>query len=258
MKFASMLRRLRNTQAGMRSTARSGSTPYTPYTDPPPDEPFGVTARDSQTVALGVSVQFNGTVENAPEGAILTYSWDFGEGATPAPGTGETTSCKYDTPGDKTVTLTVSYTDANGETVEACNSVFITVDPCLPLPGETEPPWITEARTYLGLHESDAEQRAELEKLLNLNPEETSWCGAFAGSILQKRGLAVPDNPLSSRSYRTWGKPCRKIHGAIVVFGPGTISGGHVGFIVETTPGNFEILGGNQSGAVIVGSLRLL
>ena len=37
MKFASMLRRLRNTQGGMGSTPGSGSTPYTPYTPVPPE-----------------------------------------------------------------------------------------------------------------------------------------------------------------------------------------------------------------------------
>ena len=50
MKFASMLRRLRNTQSGMGSTARSGSTPY--Y-EPPVAE-----AGSNQTVLVGRDSEF--------------------------------------------------------------------------------------------------------------------------------------------------------------------------------------------------------
>ena len=244
MKFPVRLGRLRNTRGGMRSTARSGYstyTPDTPYTGPPPDDPLGVTARESQTVALGVRVPFNGTVSNAPGGAALTYSWDLGEGATEIEGAdGLTPSCIYTTPGDKTVTLTVSYTDTNGDRVEACNSVFITVDPCLPLPGETEPPWLTEARTYVDQTPEDTNWAAVQELAKPLGYENltvgTRWCGAFAGGILKKRGLAVPKYPLASRSYRTWGEPCEERVGAVVVFGS------HVGFVSSEG----MVLGGNQ------------
>ncbi len=127
MRFPSMLRRLRNTQAGMRSTARSGSTPYTPYTDPPPG-PFGVDAGDAQTVSVGTAVTFTGTVSNAPAGATLTYLWAFGDEANPtAGGSGVRVPYTYTTTGAKTVRLTVSYTDTNGELVEASDEVIITV-----------------------------------------------------------------------------------------------------------------------------------
>ena len=54
MKFASMLRRLRNAQGGgARSTARSASTPY--Y-EPPVAEAGG-----NQTVLVGETVSFNGS-----------------------------------------------------------------------------------------------------------------------------------------------------------------------------------------------------
>ncbi len=127
MKFASMLRRLRNTQAGMRSTARSGSTPYTPYTDPPPG-PFGVDAGDAQTVSVGTAVTFTGTVSNAPAGVTLRYRWDFGHDATDAEGfNGLTPSCSYTMAGRKTVRLTVSYT-ADSQTIEVFDEVIITVE----------------------------------------------------------------------------------------------------------------------------------
>ena len=129
MRFPSTIRRLRNTQGGMRSTARSGSTPYDPYTDPPPDDPFEVEAGDPQTVSVGDTVEFEGSVSNAPAGADLTYTWAFGEGATEVENDdGLTPSCEYDTLGEKTVRLTVSYTDTNGDPVEAFDEVIITVE----------------------------------------------------------------------------------------------------------------------------------
>ena len=124
MKFPSLLRRLRNTQGGMGSTAKSASTPYTPST-------LQVTVTASApTVYRGVRITFTGRVENAPEGVTLSYSWTFGEGATDIEGAdGLTPSCVYTTPGDKTVTLTVS----DGNTVLGSGSVTITVgSPPLP------------------------------------------------------------------------------------------------------------------------------
>ena len=112
MQFESMLKRLRNVQAGTRSTARSRSTPY--Y-EPPVAE-----AGDNQTVEVGETVNFDGS---GSTGSSLSYSWDFGTDATPATGTGAMPSCSYSTPGAKTVTLTV--TDAMGAT--ASDTVTITV-----------------------------------------------------------------------------------------------------------------------------------
>ena len=97
MKFASMLRRLRNTQSGMGSTARSRSTPY--Y-EPPVAE-----AGSNQTVLVGETVSFSGS---GSTGNNLRYSWAFGTGATPATGSGVMPSYRYQTAGTKTVTLTVT------------------------------------------------------------------------------------------------------------------------------------------------------
>ena len=215
MRFPSMLRRMRNAQAGTRSTARSASTPYTPYMPQPPDPPMpdppvanagsnqtvlvgdtvgfdgsgstgnnlsyswafgtgatpatgsgvmpscsysttgtkvvtltvtdnaGATARDTvtitvhdefvidagsnQTVLVNEPVNFAGSVSNAPDGVNLTYSWAFDDGVDSATVSGLTASCVYNTPGDKTVALTVSYTDANGDPVEVFDEVTITV-----------------------------------------------------------------------------------------------------------------------------------
>ena len=134
MRFPVRLGRLRNTQGGMRSTASSGSTPSTPYTGPPSDETTVTVKASAPTVYRGVRITFTGTVSNAPAGVTLSYSWTFGEGATDTQGINDLiSSCKYDTLGKKTVTLTVSYTDTNGDPVTASGSVTITVgSPPLP------------------------------------------------------------------------------------------------------------------------------
>ena len=145
MKFASMLRRLRNTQGGMGSTSSSS---YTPYVDPP-DDPFEVDAGMDQTVSIGDRVQFEGTVSNAPEG-VLTYTWAFGDGATDAEDVnGLMPSCVYNTLGERTVRLTVSYTDANGNLVEAFDEVTITVIAVVPPP---PPPVVDTSRPLTTIH----------------------------------------------------------------------------------------------------------
>ena len=113
MRFPAMLRRLRNTQGGIGSTAKSASTPYT-------DEPVArITSK--QTVSVGTPVRFDGSTST---GINLSYAWDFGDKkASPATGEGVTASCKYATHGKKTVTLTV--TDAKNRTATA--SITITV-----------------------------------------------------------------------------------------------------------------------------------
>ena len=65
----------------------------------------------------GVAVQFNGSASSDPDGSIVSYNWDFGNGTT---GTGATPTTIYTEAGTFNVTLTV--TDDVGET----NSVSIT------------------------------------------------------------------------------------------------------------------------------------
>ena len=81
-------------------------------------------AGSNQTVLVGETVRFDGSGSYDPDGGNLSYSWDFGSGATPATGNAERPSCTYSTTGTKTVTLTV--TDPPGAT--ARDTVTVTVD----------------------------------------------------------------------------------------------------------------------------------
>lgn len=84
--------------------------------------------------------------------------------------------------------------------------------------------------------------------------DETAWCAAFAGAMLQLGGLPST-RKLNARSYMEWGAPVRLEDaqpGDIVVFTRGDPNGwqGHVGFFVRRDGAHIIVLGGNQSNAV--------
>ena len=62
-------------------------------------------AGNDQIVVVDNTVSFDGS---GSVGTDLSYSWDFGDDATPATDTGATPSCTYSMTGTKTVTLTVT------------------------------------------------------------------------------------------------------------------------------------------------------
>lgn len=117
------------------------------------------------------------------------------------------------------------------------------------------PPWITEARRFLGLHE--VRDAKKLDKALRLDASETAWCGGFVGMVvatsLPKEPL--PANPLGSRNWLKFGKPISGPQiGAVAVFWRGSKSGwqGHVGFVIGHDKTHLHILGGNQANSVSV------
>jgi PKD repeat protein len=71
---------------------------------------FGTTRQ----LAAGASSSFDASQSMDPNGASLTYTWDFGDGAT---GSGATVNHVYATPGEYLVTLTL--TDSLGATISA-------------------------------------------------------------------------------------------------------------------------------------------
>ncbi len=87
----------------------------------------------------------------------------------------------------------------------------------------------------------------------DIKDDETAWCAAFVGSVLERAGIASTRS-LQARSYLAWGVAAAELQpGAIAVLSRGADpSLGHVGFVVASTPGRVILLGGNQSDSVSV------
>ncbi|HLU53056.1 MAG TPA: PKD domain-containing protein, partial [Acidimicrobiia bacterium] len=68
----------------------------------------------------GLECVFDGSGSSDPDGSIVSYEWDFGDGNAD---TGESVTHVYDEPGDYTVTLTV--TDDDGDTDTATQEVKV-------------------------------------------------------------------------------------------------------------------------------------
>lgn len=83
----------------------------------PPSASFTV---DPATGPALTSFLFNGSASSDPDGTIVSYAWDFGDGAT---GTGSSATHGFAAQGTYTVTLTV--TDNRGGTGTASSNVFV-------------------------------------------------------------------------------------------------------------------------------------
>jgi len=86
--------------------------------------------------------------------------------------------------------------------------------------------------------------------------DETAWCAAFVGAMLERAGLKST-RALDARSYNDWGEEIDiedALPGDIVVFWRGSPNSwkGHVGFFVRNAGVNIEVLGGNQSDSVSI------
>lgn len=119
-----------------------------------------------------------------------------------------------------------------------------------------EPPWLSQARRYMGLREVKGPQHATeiLQfwrdiKRGGIKNDETPWCAAFVGACLERTGF-VSTRFESASSYRTWGVKLEhpEVGAVAVIARPG---GAHVFFVVgRDAGGNIVGLGGNQSDAV--------
>lgn len=90
----------------------------------------------------------------------------------------------------------------------------------------------------------------------DIKDDETSWCAAFLGAMLEDAGLPST-KALTARSYLKWGEevPLSEAKtGDIVVFwriSP-TSWQGHAGFFNDRKDGKIYVLGGNQGNKVSV------
>jgi len=121
-----------------------------------------------------------------------------------------------------------------------------------------EPRWVTLARTLIGTTEIKGKQHnPEILQMWRdikrggIKDDETPWCAAFVGAVLERCGIRSSRFE-SAASYSTWGVPLNQpVPGCVVVFI--RKGGGHVGFVVgRDVANNLLVLGGNQSDQVNV------
>lgn len=119
-----------------------------------------------------------------------------------------------------------------------------------------EPKWLAEAREHIGLAEIKGQQHSpEILQMWRdikrggIKDDETPWCAAFVGAMLERTGIRSSRFE-GARSYLQWGETLSQpALGCIVVFSRD--GGGHVGFAVgKDRAGNILVLGGNQADAV--------
>ena len=118
--------------------------------------------------------------------------------------------------------------------------------------------WIELARQFIGLREvKGQEHNPEILQMWKdikrggIKDDETPWCAAFAGAMLERAGIKSSRFE-SAKSYLSWGVQLKEPKAdCVVVFSRD--GGGHVGFVVgQDSVGNLLVLGGNQSDAVNV------
>lgn len=118
--------------------------------------------------------------------------------------------------------------------------------------------WVAEAKKHIGLSEIKGPQhRAEILQFWKdikrggIKDDETPWCAAFVGAMLERVGVKSSRFE-SAKSYLQWGRTLSEpVAGCIVVFT--REGGGHVGFLMgKDKEGNLLVLGGNQKDAVNV------
>jgi uncharacterized protein (TIGR02594 family) len=140
--------------------------------------------------------------------------------------------------------------------------------------GVSEPLWVQRARDLVGLreitgamHEPKVLQLWRDAKMPYVHDDETAWCAAFVGAMLE-RSMVTSTRLPNARSYENWGlnvltdtgprNLSRIPPGAICVFErPPHAWQGHVAFVVGRTEfGELVCIGGNQSNSVSIASFK--
>lgn len=69
-----------------------------------------------------LTVDFDASTSHDPDGTIVSYSWDFGDGVS---GTGVTTSHTFTATTDKTYTVRLTVTDSGGKSATALTAISV-------------------------------------------------------------------------------------------------------------------------------------
>ena len=126
-----------------------------------------------------------------------------------------------------------------------------------------KPRWVLQAENNIGVkevkgatHNPVIVQYWKDIRRGGIKDDETPWCAAFVGSMLERCGIQSTRFE-SAKSYLSWGEKLdRPVYGCVVVFSRD--GGGHVGFVVgKDKAGNLLVLGGNQGDAVNVKAFPL-
>lgn len=120
-----------------------------------------------------------------------------------------------------------------------------------------DPPWITEAKKYLGLHEGiGAADNPNVVKFYadsghpEVKHDSVPWCAAFVGGVLHRVDMKGTGT-LWALDYAKWGQHLDKpVYGCIGA--KKRVGGGHVTFILGETPSYYICLGGNQGDRVCI------
>lgn len=123
------------------------------------------------------------------------------------------------------------------------------------------PPWLLDAHADLGTREWKGKRHNP--KILayfadagtpEIQDDETSWCAAFVGAHVARKGYAAPGDA-RARAFLNWGQPIETPDiGAVVVFWRESPQSwkGHVGFVWGVDGDDILVLGGNQGDAVSI------
>lgn len=82
--------------------------------------------------------------------------------------------------------------------------------------------------------------------------DSVPWCSSFVCWVMEHAGIESTRSKAAA-SWRTWGQPCARAIGCIVVFGKSDKDAkgtGHVGFSLGISGNEIFVLGGNQRNRV--------
>lgn len=129
----------------------------------------------------------------------------------------------------------------------------------------SEPNWLAEARRHLGVREIVGAKNSPVimgwikelgAKVLGIqvNDDETPWCGTFMAMVMQRSGLKPPAIAVRAAQWGRVGKWGRELLGprlgCVLVFTRN--GGGHVGLYLGEDSTHYHVLGGNQSNSVSI------